>query len=121
MSNNFFPILLFSAVMLIGVGGFAYADTITLTNPLCLEGAGSQGCVETFGQLAEKIIDYLLTVAGALAVLMLVVAGIFFVVSAGDPGRVGQARKIAIYAAVGLVIALGGRGLIAVINQVIGE
>jgi len=42
--------------------------------------------------------------AGALAVIFIVVGGIFYVMSSGDPGRVRRAKDIITNSVVGLVI-----------------
>jgi hypothetical protein len=43
--------------------------------------------------------------AGALAVIFVVVGGIFYVMSSGDPGRVRRAKDIITNSIIGLVIA----------------
>lgn len=113
-------------------GGLALADTapagsdssgsvVTLPNPLCLDpDKHPENCVQDFPALIKKITAYVSGVIGILATLMFVIAGILFVTSAGNPGRIETAKKCAIYAGVGLGIALAGAGLIAVITAVVG-
>ena len=139
-------VLLFS-ILFVGLFGFttsSMASTITLPNPLCLNpptgntncdngawspvyaslGAcyaayGDYSCVDSFPLLINKIITYISNIIGALAVLMFVISGIYFVASGGNPEKANKAKQIAIYAAVGLGIALAGRGLVEVVQEVI--
>ena len=49
-------------------------------------------------------LNWLSIVAGVIAVVMMIIAGIKFLTSQGDPGAVNSARNTIIYAAVGIVI-----------------
>ena len=86
-------------------------DTIRICNPL---------------QTAEltDIIDNILTIlfnfALVLTPLMVVVAGIMFVTAGGSPERISTAKRILLWTAVGFMIILLARGLIAVIRTIIG-
>lgn len=104
----------------LGIAGLALADTITLPNPLCPGGPGSVGCIDSIPLLIEKITLFVRNVIGGVAILMFVIAGILFVVSAGNPGKIETAKKMAIYAAWGVAIALAGTALVQVIKAVIG-
>ena len=57
-------------------------------------------------------------VIAAVAVLIIVIQGIRFVLSAGDSQKAADARKGVIYAAVGLVVALSAE---VVVRVVIGK
>ena len=105
----------------LGFAGFAFAQIITLPNPLCPGGAGSPGCVQSFPDLITVITDYIFTLIAGLAVLMFIWAGILFVTSAGNEGRLGSAKKATWWAVVGTAIAIAGKGLVAVITAVIGS
>lgn len=52
------------------------------------------------------ILTVVFVILGALAFLMIVIAGFRMVVSGGNPEKVAEARKQIIYALVGLVIAI---------------
>jgi hypothetical protein len=51
-----------------------------------------------------KIINIVLSVMGALAFLFLIIAGLRYTVSQGDPTRVADAKRMIIYTLVGLVV-----------------
>lgn len=76
---------------------------------------------ETFGELIDAIIDFLRVLALVVAPLVIVVAGYFFVTSAGDPAKVTQAKYMVIYALIGLLIILMAKDIIALIRYVLGE
>ena len=72
------------------------------TNP------GVGGSTTSAADLINKIIKFILGFVGALSVLMIVAAGIMYIISAGDSDKVDTAKKWLIYAIVGLVVALLG-------------
>ncbi len=100
-------------VFLLGSVSKVFADT-------CLEG---QICnplaYGTLEGLITAIIGFLIKIGVPIAAIMFVIAGIVFVTSAGDPGRVKTARNIMIYTAVGLAVILLASGLIKVLQSVL--
>lgn len=68
--------------------------------------------------LVENIINLLLTVIGIIAVIMIIIGGIRYTTSAGDPGQAKSARDTIIYAIVGLVVAIMSYALV---NWVLGR
>lgn len=85
---------------------------IRLQNPL--------GATNTFPLLLNKIITAVAVVVGSLSVLMFIIAGIFFLISAGEPAKVTRARDALKYAIMGAVIALAAGGLVQLIKTIIG-
>ncbi len=59
-----------------------------------------------FGQLVAAVTNGLLLIAGAVAVIMIIVGGIQFALSAGDDGKAKTARSIIANAVIGLVVTL---------------
>jgi len=57
-------------------------------------------------------------IGGAIAVVVIVIAGLFYVTSAGDAGRVTKAKNLLTYSIVGLVVILTA---FAITNFVIGR
>lgn len=107
MKKFFFLLLILGFLSLAGS-----ASSIELKNPL--------GGTDSFEKLISKITDYVVGVISVLVILMFLIAGILFVISAGNPQRIDQAKKAAIYAAIGAAIALAGKGLIELIKTIIG-
>ena len=54
----------------------------------------------------NNIINYILYVAGILAVVMIIVSGLKMTMSAGDAGAVQKAKNTLVYAIIGLAIAV---------------
>jgi len=55
-----------------------------------------------------------------LAPLMLIISGLLWVTSAGDPGRLKTAQNMALYTIIGLAVILLASGLVAVLKSIIG-
>jgi hypothetical protein len=65
----------------------------------------------------KTIVNVLLYVLGAIAVIMIVVGGIRYVVSAGESSQISAAKNTILYAIVGLIIAILAY---AIVNFVLG-
>jgi Type IV secretion system pilin len=63
----------------------------------------------------QNIVKAALIFAGAVAVFLIIYAGIRFATSGGDPKNVSSARQIMTYAIIGLVIVLSSFGIMAFI------
>lgn len=69
-------------------------------------------------QTITNVLNIVFVIVGALAFLMIVIAGFRYVLSGGESTKVAEARKMIIYAAVGLlVVALAA----AIVNFVLGK
>ncbi len=64
-----------------------------------------------------NVIQIVLSLAGALAVIFIIVGGIYYAISAGDPGRIKRAKDIITQAITGLVIILGAYAAIVFISS----
>ncbi len=104
------------AAFTIAVFGFAVALPAATTfayDPLavtCDGGANSDNEVcknrtENANTLIPLLINVLLYIVGALAVVMVIWAGISYTTSAGDAAKVTRAKNTLTYAIVGLVVA----------------
>ncbi|MDF2461226.1 MAG: hypothetical protein K0S68_629 [Candidatus Saccharibacteria bacterium] len=58
----------------------------------------------------------LLAVAGSLAIIAIIAAGIYFIISTGDPGRIKRAKDILINTVVGLVLIIGAYAVVQFIS-----
>jgi hypothetical protein len=81
--------------------------------------AGANGIPEASGDtLLSNGLEAVYFLAGALAVIVIIVSGIFYIISNGDAGRVAKAKNYLTYAVVGLVVVLMAWGIT---NFVIGR
>ncbi|MCA9324601.1 hypothetical protein KDA23_00845 [Candidatus Saccharibacteria bacterium] len=83
------------------------ADKGQNTNPL-LPSPGDKG-------LLMKIVDIIALVAGAAAVIIIIVSGLRFITAGGNAEDIAGARRGIIYAAVGIVVIALARALIFVV------
>lgn len=88
---------------------FAFGQGIT--NPI---GAG------TFRELLTQIAGAVGTLVASLGIVMIIVAGILYLTSAGSPERIGTAKKALIYAIVGIAIGLAATAIVNIIKRIIG-
>ena len=70
----------------------------------------------TFTQVGMNILNFLLSAAGIIAILALVLSGIIYFFSAGDERRMEVAKKTALYAILGIVLIMGSMVLIRLIG-----
>jgi hypothetical protein len=70
------------------------------------------------GGVFTTVADILLFLVGAISVIMLIIGGIRYVVSAGDQQAVTNAKNTILYAIVGIVIAFLA---FAAVNFVVGQ
>ena len=70
--------------------------------------------------LINTIGNWIFAVLLAVAALFLIIAGFMFVTAAGNPETVTKARGMLINALIGVAVALGARGLVAVVSSILG-
>ena len=56
-------------------------------------------------------------ILGIIAAVVIIIAGVLYMISAGDPGKVATAKKAILYAVIGLIIALSAY---AITNFILG-
>ncbi len=67
-------------------------------------------------EVITRIITFLLTFLAALAVLIILVAGVMYITSGGDEGKVETAKNWILYAIIGLIIALLGWVIVNIVS-----
>ena len=68
----------------------------------------------------ENLIDWLFTILLIVAVIFLVIAAFSFITASGDPDKVGKARNYVLYALIGVAVAVAARGLVALVQLIMG-
>ncbi|MBU1177159.1 MAG: hypothetical protein ABIG88_01260 [Patescibacteria group bacterium] len=71
-------------------------------------------------ELLDTIVNYFFGIVLAVALFMLLFAGFKWITSSGNEEAIGTARKMLIWALVGIAIALVSKGLIMVIKGLVG-
>ena len=75
--------------------------------------------VNNICQLLTNIINAVAGLFGAISVIMIIVAGLMYLLSAGSPERINKAKTALVYAIVGLAIAISAGAIVATIKSVI--
>jgi hypothetical protein len=60
----------------------------------------------------QNILGFIFGLAGAIAFLVIIIAGLRYTLSRGDPAAIKQSKETIIYAIVGLIIAVSGFGIV---------
>ncbi|HJP81556.1 MAG TPA: hypothetical protein VJ841_04140 [Candidatus Saccharimonadales bacterium] len=68
--------------------------------------AGGNNSGGSLGSRFQDIVNIMLYVLGAIAVIMIVIGGIRYATSNGDSGAVSGAKNTILYAVVGLIVAI---------------
>jgi hypothetical protein len=121
---NKLKLMVISFAALVGVMAFtpAYVGASTVSDTI-QSGVNSAGGTDagnnvSLGQRAKDVVNIMLYILGAIAVIIIVFGGIRYVTSTGDSGRVKAAKDTITYAVVGLIIAILAY---AIVNFVIGS
>ena len=69
------------------------------------------------GSFIKKVVNIIVFVVGAVAVLMIVIGGLRYTISSGDQAAVTSAKNTILYAVVGLIVAVMAY---AIVNFVVG-
>lgn len=69
------------------------------------QGHCSNGSTKTVGGTFRQVADLLIFLVGAISVIMIIIGGLRYTISAGDQSKITSAKNTVLYALVGLVIA----------------
>jgi len=73
-----------------------------------------------FVALLETIVNWIFVVLLVVAVIFIVLAAWQFITGGGELQQVSQARQKLLYAAIGIIVALLSRGIVAAIRNIVG-
>lgn len=100
-------------VAMVGMSGIVAVPSLAAcTDPTsCMKdglnaAGGSTAKNKSVGSLIKSIVNALLYVLGAIAVLMIVIGGIKYTTSQGDTNAVSSAKNTIMYAVIGLIVAI---------------
>lgn len=101
--------IILSFLLLLGISFFSPIIAVTIDNP---------AKADTIKGLIDLIANAVLGVIGSVAVIMLVIAGILFLTSAGQPERITTAKACLMYAIIGIAVALGAKALAGAVEKI---
>ena len=85
--------------------GLAYADIKAELQEGVKEAGGDDDTME-LGDIINRVISVLLFLVGALSVVFIIVAGIYFSISNGNAEQVKRAKNTMTYAVIGLIVSI---------------
>ena len=83
-----------------------------------------EGAIREPGHIIEflnLILGWLFAAFLTIAVIFLIIAGFTFLTASGDTDKVTRARRMLTYALIGVAVAVGSRGLVALIEHLVGR
>ena len=105
-------IYLIACVSILMITGSVMA--VTIENPL------ARGGVHNFPQLLTRIAEKVGELIATLGTIMIIVAGILYLTSAGSPERMTKAKTALMYAIVGIAIGVTAKAISLMILSIIG-
>ena len=120
---NKLKIAILSIVALVGVVAFvpsqvALADAAgDITTGINDVGGNEGGNAVSLGTRIRTVVNILLYILGAIAVVMIVIGGVRYATSNGDSSAIKGAKDTILYAVIGLIVAIMAY---AIVNFVVG-
>ena len=74
---------------------------------------------QTVMELLNGILSFALQIGIPIAVVMIIYAGVLFLTVGANPSAVGKAKTILLYAVIGLIIILVGKGFLTLIRSIL--
>jgi hypothetical protein len=75
---------------------------------------------KTILEILQTALNFLLSVVGIIAIIMLVVGGLMYLLSAGDEDRMKTGKTIVIYSLIGIAVALSALVLVTQVVRLFG-
>ena len=85
--------------------------TTTIDNPLEFN---------SLEELMNRIVNFVFIIALSVVPALYVIGGFMMVTSAGDATKFGKGMKMLLYTSIGLVIILLSRGIVALLQNIMG-
>lgn len=82
-----------------------------------VDASNSIAGAQSFTQIATKVLNFLLSIVGIIAIIMLVFGGFTYLTSAGDENRAETGKKIVTYAVIAITVALSALVLVTQVTK----
>jgi len=104
-----------------------FADVNPNSASSIIDGSLKTGCgancpkgTSLISTAAPAVVNLLLFAVGGIAIIMIIIGGLRYVLSAGNPAGVQDAKNTILYAIVGLVIAGGAYAIVSFVTGQFG-
>ncbi len=67
---------------------------------------GSNATTDNFDTKLQAVLNWIFSIIGIVAVIMIILGGFTMMTSSGDPGKVKKGKDTILYGVIGLVVAL---------------
>jgi len=108
MNKKIISAIIFASLLCLASSAFA---AVTIPDPL--------GGV-TFPQLLLKIAKGVGGLIAGLGTIMIIIAGILYLISAGSPEKITKAKTALIYAIAGIAIGITATAIVEIITEILG-
>lgn len=116
---SFVALFAFTVVAVSGPEVLAIDPANKVTQGINAAGGGN---APTLQSSIQQIINVLLFVIGAIAVIMIIIGGFKYVISNGDSSQITSAKNTILYAVIGIVVALLAYAIVNfVVNSFVGD
>lgn len=88
----------------------AAAVTYKVTNPIA---------TSDFAKIVANFLKWFLSVLGSMAMIMLIVAGIMYITSSGDPQKAASAKKMVMITLGGLILSLLSYSILVILDNIL--
>jgi hypothetical protein len=72
----------------------------------------------TFPELLNVIVNIIFTISLAIAPILFILAGFYFVTAAGKPEQIETAKKMILWTIIGLIVIICSKGIINLFTQI---
>ena len=95
---------------------------IVVLTPLTVEGVTIDNPIEaeTFAQLIDAIINIIFMLAIAIAPIMFIISGFYFITAVGDMEKINTAKRIILWTLIGLLVVMSAKGFIMLFGEIFG-
>lgn len=117
------PLIILS-FLIVGLAAlFLFSPNLQAANSAIHNCSGSDTAIcktnpDLIGGILKNVINFILYLAGTIAVIVIVIGGLRYITSDGDPQKASQARNSIIYALIGLAVAVLS---FSIVNFVVGQ
>ena len=111
MKNRLFKLLILLLLISFFIPLTAKGAVIEIENPLE---------TNTFWGLIDSLIDFVFYLAIAIAPIMFLVAGFDFITAAGELEKINTAKKIILWALIGLLIVFLSKAFVELVGEIFG-
>lgn len=86
-------------------------NTFTFKNPLN---------AQSFTQLADNIVNFLLTIAVPIVIIMVIWAGLLFMTAGGNTDRIQQGKDTLLWTAIGIGVLMISKSVTYLLGSILG-